>query len=185
MKVVYIAGPFRGPSAWAIEENIRRAERLALEVWLLGAAALCPHTNTRFFQGAAADDLWLRGDLAMLRRCDAVLVTPDWELSAGARAEVRVARAHAIPVLKSTAALRDWLKGVSTHVKAKESRARRPALLRDDGAVLGTPSTGAGAGDHQAPPAAAASAGEGEAGADQEPQGRRPGRGVDTAGVLT
>ena len=51
MKLVYIAGPFRGSSAWDIEENIRVAERAALEVWKMGAAALCPHTNTRFFQG--------------------------------------------------------------------------------------------------------------------------------------
>ena len=60
MKVVYIAGPFRGPNAWEIEQNIRRAESLALEVWRAGAAALCPYTNTRFFQGAAPDDVWLR-----------------------------------------------------------------------------------------------------------------------------
>ena len=60
MKVVYVAGPFRGPNAWEIEENIRRAERLALEVWRLGCACLCPHTNTRFFQGAAPDAVWVR-----------------------------------------------------------------------------------------------------------------------------
>ena len=32
MKVGYIAGPFRGPNSWEIENNIRRAETLALEV---------------------------------------------------------------------------------------------------------------------------------------------------------
>jgi len=31
----------------------RRAEELALRVWRLGCVAvICPHTNTRFFQGA-------------------------------------------------------------------------------------------------------------------------------------
>ena len=39
MKVVYIAGPYRGRSNWEIECNIHNAEIVALEVWALGAAA--------------------------------------------------------------------------------------------------------------------------------------------------
>jgi nucleoside 2-deoxyribosyltransferase len=110
VKVVYIAGPFRGPSAWDIEENIRRAERLALEVWRTGkAAALCPHTNTRFFQNAAPDHVWLDGDLELLRRCDAVLMTPDWTRSSGARAEQEFAVVHNIPVFYTLVALMEWL----------------------------------------------------------------------------
>lgn len=101
-KLVYIAGPFRGKSAWDIETNIRRAEDLALEVWRTpGHAALCPHTNTRFFQGAAPDDVWLDGTLEMLRRCDAVLLTKFWERSSGARTEVREAMNLGIPVFDS------------------------------------------------------------------------------------
>lgn len=101
MKVVYVAGPFRGPSAWAIENNIRRAEELALEVWRLGAAALCPHTNTRFFQGAASDEVWLQGDLEILRRCDAVIVVPNWQNSSGSVAEVAEAARMGIPVFNN------------------------------------------------------------------------------------
>jgi hypothetical protein len=52
MKLIYVAGPFRGKDAWEIECNIRRAESLALEVWRLGAACICPHP-TPDFQGAA------------------------------------------------------------------------------------------------------------------------------------
>lgn len=109
MRVIYIAGPFRGPSAWAIEQNIRAAEGLALEVWRLGAAALCPHTNTRFFQNAAPDDVWLSGDLEMLRRCDAILTTADWQRSVGAVAEVAEAQRHTIPCFHTLAALETWL----------------------------------------------------------------------------
>lgn len=108
MKVVYIAGPFRALNNWEIEENIRRAERLALDVWRLGHAALCPHTNTRFFQGAAEDHVWLEGDLAMLARCDAVLMTPDWRKSAGATAEHNYAASKSIPVFYSLEALKQW-----------------------------------------------------------------------------
>lgn len=109
MRVVYVAGPFRGPDSWAIEGNIRRAEALSLEVWRLGAAAICPHTNTRFFQGAAPDNVWLQGDLAILAKCDAILMTDDWERSTGARAEEAFARERQIPVFYDLGALRDWL----------------------------------------------------------------------------
>ena len=101
MIVVYIAGPFRASNAWEIEQNIRRAEEDALEVWKLGAAALCPHTNTRFFQGAAEDELWLRGDLEMLGRCDAVLMVYGWQVSTGATAEREHALKKGIPVVYS------------------------------------------------------------------------------------
>ena len=110
MKVVYVAGPFRGPNNWDIEENIRRAERLALEVWRSGAACICPHTNTRFFQGAADDAVWLDGDIEILNRCDAVVMTEDWQRSSGARAEEKHARENNIPVFYSLDALREWLK---------------------------------------------------------------------------
>lgn len=109
MKVVYVAGPFRGANAWDIEENIRRAERIALEVWRSGAACVCPHTNTRFFQGAADDAVWLDGDLEILSRCDAIVLTPDWAQSHGARAEEAFAKSRGLPVFCNIQELRDWL----------------------------------------------------------------------------
>ena len=114
-KVVYVAGPFRGPDSWAIESNIRRAETLALEVWRHGAAAVCPHANTRFYQGAAPDSVWLDGDLAILAKCDALLMTPDWERSSGARAERDFARERNIPIFYTLDALVAWLEsGLAT-----------------------------------------------------------------------
>lgn len=121
MPMVYVAGPFRGPDSWAIEGNIRRAEELSLEVWRLGAAALCPHTNTRFFQGAAPDEVWLRGDLEMLSRCDAILMTPDWQRSSGARVEESFAREHGIAVFYDLEALKGW-------VEARLNPGRAPAV---------------------------------------------------------
>lgn len=109
MKVVYIVGPFRGSNSWEMEQNIRRAEGLALEVWRMGAACLCPHTNTRFFQGAAPDELWLNGDLELLRRCDAVMMATNWESSQGAKAEREAAITSGKPVFTSLAALAEWL----------------------------------------------------------------------------
>jgi len=109
MKVVYVAGPFRGPDHWAIENNIRRAEALALEVWKLGAAAICPHSNTRFYQGALPDHVWLDGDLAILARCDAILLTEDWQNSQGARAEHTFAMNKGIPIFHTLTGLSRFL----------------------------------------------------------------------------
>ena len=100
-RVVYIAGPFRGANAWEIEQNIRRAEELALEAWKAGAAVLCPHTNTRHFGGVLPDEVWLAGDQEFVVRSNAVLTTPDWGRSFGATAEVALAREMQIPIFHS------------------------------------------------------------------------------------
>lgn len=109
MKLIYVAGPFRGANSWEVENNIRRAETLSLEVWKLGAAAICPHTNTRFFNGAAPDEVWLSGTLEMLRRCDAVILTDDWKRSSGACAEVAEAFKRGIPMFTKLSDLHEWL----------------------------------------------------------------------------
>lgn len=104
--VIYVAGPFRAkpipgqdqPNQWEQEQNIRRAEGISLEIWKKGHAAVCPHTNTRYYQGACPDHIWLEGDLAIIERCDGVLLTPDWERSEGARNEKIHAEAHDIPI---------------------------------------------------------------------------------------
>jgi hypothetical protein len=108
-KVVYVAGPFRAPNVWLMERNIRRAEEIALEVWLLGAACICPHANTRFFQGVLPDQAYLDGDLAILQRCDALLMLPDWEKSVGAQEERLEAKRCLIPVFYSLPELARWL----------------------------------------------------------------------------
>ena len=86
--MAFVCGPFRAADSWAREQNIRRAEEVALELWRMGFAVICPHTNTRFFEGAAPDSVWLAGDLEMLRRCDVLVTVPGWESSVGACGEV-------------------------------------------------------------------------------------------------
>jgi hypothetical protein len=110
MKLVYLAGPYRAATEWQLVQNIRRAEALALEVWKLGAACICPHKNTALLGGACDDTVWLEGDLEMLRRCDAVVCTSDWQRSEGARNEVGEARRLKIPVFESLASLQSWLE---------------------------------------------------------------------------
>lgn len=110
MKVVYIAGPFRAPNAWEREQNIRHAERLALHCWAMGFAVICPHTNTRFFDGVLPDRVWLEGDLELLRRCDVVYALPDWKRSTGTTKEIEEAERVGIPWTNDLDVLRTILQ---------------------------------------------------------------------------
>lgn len=112
MKVVFVAGPYRAPSEWQINQNIRRAEALALDLWRMGLAVLCPHKNTEHYGGAAPDSLWLDGAVEMLRRCDAVVCVQGWESSEGARGEVEQATVSGIPVFYDVSEVAAWLQSL-------------------------------------------------------------------------
>lgn len=122
MRIVYVAGRFRGPTAWVIENNIRRAEEVAFEVSKLGAMPLTPHCNTRFFHGEGSDKFWLDGTLELLRRCDAVIMVPGWDTSFGARGEKTEAERLGMPVFMNLEVLEWWLTSVP------ETRRVNPAL---------------------------------------------------------
>jgi nucleoside 2-deoxyribosyltransferase len=111
VKVVYIAGAFRAPTTWAVQQNVRAAEEAGLEVAKLGAMPLIPHANTAHFDGLLTEDFWLEGTAALLRRCDAVYVfnREHLDTSSGTRYEVLLAIARAIPVFKDLVTLGAWL----------------------------------------------------------------------------
>jgi hypothetical protein len=105
MKLLYLAGPYRGATAWAIHRNIMEALDVGADVVrLLGGEdwfPVIPQANTQHFDGLAPDEYFLDGTLELLRRCDAVLMLPGWELSAGAAAERAEAERLGIPVYES------------------------------------------------------------------------------------
>lgn len=92
MKLVYIAGPFSAPTAWAIEQNVRRAEEVGLRVAGYGAMPVIPHANTRYFHDQFTPEFWYEGTLELLRRCDGIVLFGDWASSKGAAAEREEAR---------------------------------------------------------------------------------------------
>ena len=111
-KVIYIAGPFRGETAWDVEQNIRRAEEAALYVAKCGHVALCPHTMNRFFNGTLTDDYWIEATLELLQRCDAILLLDGWTNSEGARGEYAAARERNMPWFVDDVSLSLWLEKV-------------------------------------------------------------------------
>jgi len=99
MKLVYIAARFTGPNAWAIAENVRRAERMGYVVTTCGAWPVIPHANTQHFHGAVDADDAYAGTMEMMRRCDGIIADVA-HVSVGVTAELKEAEILGIPALK-------------------------------------------------------------------------------------
>jgi hypothetical protein len=112
MKLIYVAGPFSAPTRQGVEENIRRAELLGVEVAKLGACPVVPHCNTSHpeFEHVQPYEFWIKATLELLRRCDAVIFTENWRESSGARAEHDDAISRHQPAFSSVGELRRWLE---------------------------------------------------------------------------
>lgn len=124
MKVIYIAGKYRGPNAWAVEQNIRAAEEVAARVAAMGLMPMVVHPMTRFIGGANADEkFWVDGTKEIMRRCDAVVLVPGWGSSAGTRAEIEEAKRLGIPVFGIDSQLGDYKR--VTHVDANVAELAR------------------------------------------------------------
>ncbi len=91
MKVVFISGKYRGKDYQEIESNIQKAKTAAIELWKLGYAVICPHLNTAHFDGICPDEVWLAGDIEIMKRCDAVYFLDNWKDSQGAKDEFKIA----------------------------------------------------------------------------------------------
>jgi hypothetical protein len=115
--LIYVAGPFsgKGPTPEArradTEQKIERAARLGLAVSKLGAYPVVPHSNTALpeYEDAQPYEFWIEGTAEMLRRCDAVIFTPDWRDSSGARGEEKLAAELGIPRFYTLSDLACWL----------------------------------------------------------------------------
>ncbi|MCL3537631.1 hypothetical protein ACH6YM_24845 [Klebsiella pneumoniae] len=120
MKLIYIAGPYRpyteADGTWVgTPMNIRNAEVTAVNLvnalGRYGLFPLVPHLNTRDFENQVEqnDDQYFRdGTMALLERCDAVLLTmPNADVvSVGTKAEVHRAYQLGIQVYRSFDSLR-------------------------------------------------------------------------------
>src|SRR3990167_5863387 len=94
--LVYVSGKYTGD----IDANIEAARRIAIQLLECGHAVICPHLNTQHFEldcKATYDD-YIRGDLEMVARCDAMVMVPDWQNSNGAKIERDYAERLGIPV---------------------------------------------------------------------------------------
>lgn len=100
VKLLYLAGPFGAPEGdpdplHTVNENILAASRIALEAARAGWMPVCPHKNSAGFQHCPdlPVEFWYEGDIALMLRCDAVLMLPRFSTSKGALAELDTAKA--------------------------------------------------------------------------------------------
>ncbi len=101
LKVIYVAGKYLGDCDWETYQNIHNARVSAHRLWNEGWAVICPHSNTAFFGGVNERDKdnpngdwqkWIKGDLEIISRCDAVYMIKGWENSKGAKLELKEAQ---------------------------------------------------------------------------------------------
>ena len=79
MEIAYVSGPHRANTINEVVQKIRRAENVAIKYWKKGYFAYCPHKNTALFDGILPDKVWLKGNLAMLERCDLIVMVQGWQ----------------------------------------------------------------------------------------------------------
>lgn len=100
--IIYLATPIRPKNGKTVDENVRIAKALALELWKKGYTVICPAANSDLPISLAEKELeaerWLNGDIEILQRCDAMVVAPGWQKSDGVRGELVCARMYGIPV---------------------------------------------------------------------------------------
>ena len=82
------------------DENIAKARAVAIQLWEIGHAVICPHLNTAHMERDCkighAD--YLRGDFQMIARCDGIVMIEGWEQSKGANMEHEYAKSLGMPV---------------------------------------------------------------------------------------
>jgi hypothetical protein len=113
---IYVAGPYNGPSAWHVEQNVRAAEARAL--WLheqiheIGCPVLvrCPHTHSRYFSGVLPESYWIESTMREMVLCQAIYMLAGWEHSEGSRRELAEARKRGLVVVWEPAQALAWLR---------------------------------------------------------------------------
>jgi len=119
MKIIFIAGPFRGDgSKEAKEKNIEVARRFVHLFIENNVPYYSPHLNIDkevTYLGIDKSELaWnLNGEL--LLRCDALAVLPGWETSNGTKTEIENATKRNIPIFyldkrEVIQEIIDWIK---------------------------------------------------------------------------
>jgi len=95
--LIYVSGHYTTGDK---DANIAAAREIAVALWQMGHAVICPHANTAHFEDFATItyDQFIAGDLMMIARCDALVMVPGWEDSKGARAEHFYALQQGIPI---------------------------------------------------------------------------------------
>jgi len=99
MKVIYVSGKIRDARGdFMTSLHTELARQYGALLWRRGWFAFIPHMSTMWMEGVVRYDSFLKGDLIMISRCDAVFMLPNWMDSNGARIERKFAEDIGIPI---------------------------------------------------------------------------------------
>ena len=124
LPLIYVAGPYRAATRDDIARNIDAARVVGISAAALGWFPVIPHANTAHMEldlPGLGDDFWLAGTLEMMERCDAVVLVPGWQNSAGTRGEIIRADELRIPIFRTLDTL-PRARAFIEWIKASESR---------------------------------------------------------------
>lgn len=108
MKVIYVAGPYRHATRAGIQLNIQSSMKVGCLVAQKGYSPLIPHMNTAHMDEVIRpgdEQFWLDATMELMRRCDAVVLCPGWQMSSGTIGEIIEAVRLEIPVYESVEVL--------------------------------------------------------------------------------
>ena len=107
--MVYIAGPYRAKHPYQIQQNINVAWAHGVEVCKFGAYPVVPHLSTMHMEGLATPEFFIEATLELMRRCNAVLICPNFADSQGTMGEIKEAERLGLPIFYSPFALQQYL----------------------------------------------------------------------------
>ncbi len=96
-----MAGPYRANSWNGVWDNVMHSRAEARKLWMQGWAVICPHANSIFMDGAEGetDGVFLKGDIEILKRCDAIYMLKGFRSSVGAVEEYNAAQKYGLEIL--------------------------------------------------------------------------------------
>ncbi len=108
--VVYISAPLSGSTTSEWWDNTMVARQWCKTLWEEGLTPLCPHLNSLFMEGIIPYEEFVEGDLVLIERCDAVLMSGDWDQSKGACMEREHAATIGKPIFDTMHSLFEWVE---------------------------------------------------------------------------
>ena len=113
-KLIYTAGKYSDSTLFLTKKNIKKAKAISIEIWDLGAAAVCPHLNTYLFdygnQTTATWKDYIEGDLKIIEGCDALYMVNNWKNSKGAIKEYNFAKKRHIFIITNKKELKKFIR---------------------------------------------------------------------------
>ena len=103
MKLIYVAGKHTADTHSGIGDNIRKAETLSIKLFNKNWSVFTPHKNTAHYEIYDAVshldfDFWMKVDIEVLSRCDAIIMLKNWQNSRGSKVEHEYAQKHNIRI---------------------------------------------------------------------------------------